>query len=130
MPNPFEEGYEAQLVNRLTTGIKSIVQSVLEGINTLMSKENIEQKTRLSDINVVGAIEARTILTHQKDVYGNDGVDRVLASILEWKTVYAKSEEGAGIDDIVKLAHALVLNLKQEESTNRPDALQTLTGIK
>jgi len=107
-------------------GIAALWESVAIALKSLISQEDIEQKTRLWPLN----IEGNTEIDAMEDFATNHWVleDRIARRAVTSVHLLNKSLEGQGINDIIELARAVGINQNTTNNIGIDDRLSKLGG--
>lgn len=104
---------------------ETTMEKLLTGLNAFFSREDIPQKTILSEINVVGIVEADAWNNFLEKNFGFR--DEIVDKIIESRRINNKSIKGVGIKYMIDFVKAFSTGILQDDDKKEENLLKRLS---
>jgi hypothetical protein len=110
----------------------SLLEKLLKGLNNFFSKDDLDQKTIIEEINAIGMTEIETTNEFLAKYLGNDEhgepyIDRIAQAVVERRRVNNKSVHGKGVDLMIDFVEAFSGNSQTETPESSLDKIKRIS---
>jgi len=112
----------------------SVIEKLLRALNVFFSKDDLDQKTFIEEINAIGMVEIETTNEFLSKYLGNDEknqpyIDRIAQKVVDRRRVNNKSIDGRGVSAMINFVDAFNTNKQEVKITeSMADRIRRLSG--